>query len=315
MSQALKPSNHAGAVIRSRPSKGNRTRDSLQALPWIAPALLLIVGVVFFPAGVMFYNSTRDISQSGIDKGSVGFDNYITVLTFNEFVPILLRTIFWVIAVVSLTVIISLGLAQILNKAFPGRQIVRMAVIIPWAASVIMTTMVFYYSLEPHFGIFNKLIFDLGLTDTPVGFGWTKNPTTAMLWSVVVAVFVSLPFTTYTLLAGLQSVPVDSIEAAKMDGASPTRTYWGIIVPQLRSSLAVAILINIINVFNSLPILKVMTGSLPGYEADTIMTMIFKYIERQRQIELASALSVIAFIIVIAIVAVYVRIVKPLKEV
>lgn len=143
----------------------------------------------------------------------------------------------------------------------------------------------------------------------------TKNPTTAMLWSVVVAVFVSLPFTTYTLLAGLQSVPVDSIEAAKMDGASPTRTYWGIIVPQLRSSLAVAILINIINLFNSLPILKVMTGSLPGYEADTIMTMIFKYIERQRQIELASALSVIAFIIVIAIVAVYVRIVKPLKEV
>lgn len=319
MSQTTRTSNPVGAANRRphSPSSGSkgRAKDLLQALPWIGPALVLIVGVVFFPAGVMFYNSTRDISQSGLDKGSVGLDNFVKVLTFSEFVPILMRTIIWVIAVVALTVALSLGLAQILNKAFPGRQIVRMAVIIPWAASVIMTTMVFYYSLEPHFGIFNKLLFDLGLSSDPVGFGWTKNPTTAFLCSIVVAVFVSLPFTTYTILAGLQAIPTESLEAAKVDGASPRRTYWEIIIPQLRNSLAVAILINIINVFNSLPILKVMTGAIPGYGADTIMTMIFKYIERQRQIELASALSVIAFLIVIVIVAIYVKVVKPMQEV
>lgn len=100
-----------------------------------------------------------------------------------------------------------------------------------------------------------------------------------------------------------------------MDGAGPTRTYWSIILPQLRSALAVAILINIINVFNSLPILKVMTGSIPGYGADTIMTLIFKYIELQKKVDVASALSVIAFLIVILIVAAYVKIVKPMKEV
>ncbi|KJQ52418.1 carbohydrate ABC transporter permease [Microbacterium sp. SA39] len=326
MSQTTESSNLAGAAIGrpraprssrpdSLPRRSSGGKDLLQALPWIAPALLLIIGVVFFPAGVMFFNSTRDISLSGLDKGSVGFDNFAAVFAFAEFWPIIGRTLIWVVSVVLFTVVISLGLAQILNKAFPGRQIVRMAVIVPWAASVVMTTMVFYYSLEPYFGVFNKFLYDIGLSDDAVGYGWTKNPATAFTWSIVIAIFVSLPFTTYTILAGLQSVPADAIEAAKMDGAGPARTYWSIVLPQLRSALAVAVLINIINVFNSLPILKVMTGSIPGYGADTIMTMIFKYIELQKKVDVASALSVVAFLIVIVIVAIYVKTVKPMKEV
>ncbi|GAA2907525.1 multiple sugar transport system permease protein [Microbacterium keratanolyticum] len=325
MSQSTQSSNLAGAASGRPRSPGSAEsgasrgkpggRDLVRALPWIAPALVLIIGVVLFPAGVMFYNSTRKISLSGLDKGSVGFDNFVTVFTFSEFWPIFGRTIIWVVSVVAFTVIISLGLAQILNKAFPGRQVVRMAVIIPWAASVVMTTMVFYYGLEPYFGIINKFLVDVGLVSTPEGFGWTRNPETAFIWSIVIAIFVSLPFTTYTILAGLATVPADALEAAKMDGAGPVRTYWTIVLPQLRGALSVAVLINIINVFNSLPILKVMTGSIPGYGADTIMTMIFKYIELQKKVDVASALSVVAFLIVIVIVAAYVKIVKPMKEV
>lgn len=297
------------------PQKKPGARDLLASLPWIAPALLLILGVVLFPAVVMFFNSTRDITISGLDNGSVGFDNYVEVFTFAYFWPIFVRTIVWVGVVVGATVVISLGLAQILNKAFPGRRIVRLAVIIPWAASVVMTTLVVYYGLEPYFGIINTFLVDVGLIDTPEGYGWTRNPETAFAWSIVVAVFVSLPFTTYTILAGLATVPADVLEAAKMDGAGPARTYWNVVLPQLRGALSVAVLINIINVFNSLPILKVMTGSIPGYDADTIMTMIFKYIQNQHKVDVASALSVVAFLIVIVIVAVYVRVVKPMQEV
>ena len=300
-----------GGAARGKPGG----RDLVSALPWIAPALLLILGVVLFPAGVMFYNSTRDISQSGVDKGSVGFDNYVEVFNFPYFWPIFVRTIVWVVVVVGFTVVLSLVIAQVLNKAFPGRRIVRLVVIIPWAASVVMTTMVVYYGLEPYFGIINKFLVDVGLIDTPEGYGWTRNPATAFVWSIVIAIFVSLPFTTYTILAGLATVPSDTLEAAKMDGAGPARTYFTIVLPQLRGALSVAVLINIINVFNSLPILKVMTGSIPGYDADTIMTMIFKYIQNQHKVDVASALSVVAFVIVIVIVAIYVRVVKPMKEV
>lgn len=290
-------------------------RATLAALPWIGPALILIFGVVMFPAGVMFFNSTRDIALSGLDKGSVGLDNYVEVFTFPYFWPILLRTVLWVVLVVGATVLISLGLAQILTKAFPGRRLVRMVVIVPWAASVVMTTLVVYYGLEPYFGIINKFLVDVGLVDTPEGFGWTRNPGTAFAWAVVVAVFVSLPFTTYTIMAGLATVPAEVLEAARMDGAGPLRTYVSVVLPQLRGALSVAVLINIINVFNSLPILKVMTGSIPGYDADTIMTLIFKYIQNQHKVDVASALSVVAFLIVIVIVALYVRIVKPMQEV
>jgi multiple sugar transport system permease protein len=260
----------------------------------------------------MFYNSTRDISLSGVDKGSVGFANYETLLDFAPLGGIMARTVIWVLAVVTVTVLASLALAQFLNKAFPGRQVVRLAVLIPWAASVVMTTLVVYYGLEGYIGIINKFLVDINLIDVP--YGWTKNATSAFIWSIGIAVFVSLPFTTYTILAGLATVPGDVLEAARMDGAGRIRTYFAIVLPQLRGALSVAVLINIINVFNSLPILKIMTGSIPGYDADTVMTMIFKYIQNEQKIDVASALSVIAFLIVIVIVAIYVKLVKPLKE-
>jgi len=308
-------STSAGSASR-RPRTGGKTRAAnlLAALPWIGPAVLLIFAVVIYPAGLMFYNSTRDISISGIDKGSAGLANFAQVFAFPAFWPIVGRTILWVVAVVAVTVVISLALAQLLNKAFPGRQLVRLAVIIPWASSVVMTTLAVYYGLEPYFGIINRFLVDVGLVGTPEGYGWTKHADTAFVWSIALAGFVSLPFTTYTILAGLQNIPGDALEAAKMDGASPRRTYFSVVLPQLRAALSVAILINIINVFNSLPILKVMTGSIPGYDADTIMTMIFKYIQDQHQIEVASALSVIGFLIVLAIVAVYIKTVRPMKE-
>ena len=290
-------------------------KDLLKALPWIGPAVALIATVVLFPVGVMFWNSTRDISQSGLDDGGVGLANFATVVGFQYFWPILGRTVVWVVGVVGVTLLGSLALAALLDKSFPGRRLVRMAVIVPWASSVVMTTMVVHYGLEPYFGIINSFLVDIGLIASPEGYGWTRHPVTAFAWAMVVAVFVSLPFTTYTILAGLQSVPGETVEAARIDGAGGVRTYFSVVLPQLRGAVSVAVLINIINVFNSLPILRVMTGSIPGYDADTIMTMIFKYLQNQRQIDLASALSVIAFFVVIVIVAVYVRVVRPLKEV
>ncbi|MFC8796154.1 carbohydrate ABC transporter permease [Promicromonospora sp. NPDC057138] len=290
-------------------------KDLLKALPWIGPAVALIATVVLFPVGLMFWNSTRDISQSGVDDGGVGLANFATVVGFQYFWPILGRTVVWVVVVVGCTLIGSLALAALLNKAFPGRRLVRMAVIVPWAASVVMTTLVVHYGLEPYFGIINSFLVDIGLIDTPEGYGWTRHAGTAFAWAMVVAVFVSLPFTTYTILAGLQTVPGETVEAARIDGASGVRTYFNVVLPQLRGAISVAVLINIINVFNSLPILRVMTGSIPGYDADTVMTMIFKYMQNQRQIDLASALSVIAFLVVIGIVAIYVRAVRPLEEV
>lgn len=292
--------------------KPRKAREIVAALPWIGPVLLLIFGVVIFPAGYMVYSSTRRISQAGTNVEGVGLANFATVFADPNLPRILLNTVVWVVVVVTLTVLVSLALANFLNKPFPGRTLVRMAVVVPWAASVVMTTTVFYYGLDRDYGIINKFMVDIGLMDSPYGF--TKNVASALAAAIVIGVFVSLPFTTYTLLAGFQAIPGDTLEAAKMDGAGPVRTFFGVILPQLRGALAVSVLINIINVFNNLPILRIMTGSIPGYSADTLMTYIFKVLQYERRLDIASALSVVNFAVVLVIVAVYVKLVKPMKE-
>ncbi|MBA3265388.1 MAG: sugar ABC transporter permease [Nocardioidaceae bacterium] len=291
---------------------GSRLKQTASALPWLSPALALIVAIVLFPAGVMVYTSTRDLSLSGVDRGGVGLDNYRQVFE-NDGVPrVLLNTAIWVSGVVLVTVLISLALAQFLNKEFPGRRTIRLAILIPWAASVVMTTTVFYYMLEPNVGILNKFLVQIHVLDET--FGFTKQPTSALAVAMVVGVFVSVPFTTYTILAGLQTIPTEILEAADVDGVSPWQRYTRIVLPQLRGALAVAVIINIINVFNSLPILRVITGDLPGIEADTTTSLTFKLLTLYREPALAQALSVFNFGLVLVIIVVYMAVTRPLRE-
>lgn len=292
-------------------STGKR-RSVIAALPWISPALLLIGAVVLFPAGYMLWTSTRDLSEYGVDRGSAGFENYQRILELDVLPRVLTNTLLWVVGVVVLTVLISLALAQLLHQAFPGRRLVRLAVIVPWASSVVMTSVVIYYGLDPFYGIINQALVDLHVLDEP--FGFTKRAVPAFLVSMGTGIFVSLPFTTYTILAGLQGINEDMLEAAEVDGAGPVRTYFSIILPHLRPALAVATIINIINVFNSLPILRTMTGSIPGYDADTTTTLIFKLIQADKQVDTASALSVLNFAIVLVVILVYLRLVRPMRE-
>lgn len=287
---------------------------TLRALPWIGPVIILVFGIVAFPAGIMFYNSTRKISQTGKIKESVGFANYVRIFQMDELPRVLINTVVWVVVVVVVTIIISLALAQLLNMAFPGRRIVRAAVVIPWAASVVMTSTVIYYALEPRLGIVNRVLYDIGITASDQ-VGFTKNPGSAFAVAIAVAIFVSLPFTTYTILAGLQGVPNEVLEAASIDGAGAVRTYFSVVLPYLRPSVATATVINIINVFNSLPILKIITGGVPGNDADTTTTLMFKFIQVNKHQDWASALSVVNFFIVLSVIAIYVVVVKPMKQV
>lgn len=293
--------------------RSSRARQTLGALPWIGPTLVLIVAIVAFPVGYMLWTSTRDLSQYGQDRGSAGLGNYRALFDIQELGSVLLHTVVWVVAVVGITLLLSAALAQFLNKQFPGRTAVRMAILVPWAASVVMTTTIFYYMLDPDVGIANRFLVDIGLLDR--GYGFTKQPTQAFIVAIVVGVFVSIPFTTYTILAGLQGIPAEIVEAGRVDGASSWQRYWYLLLPQLRPAIAVATIINIINAFNSLPILKVLTGSIAGFGADTTTTLTFKLIQQNQQLDTAAAMSVLNFVLIMVIIAIYVKVIKPTREV
>ncbi|MEV4239427.1 MULTISPECIES: sugar ABC transporter permease [unclassified Nocardia] len=287
--------------------------STLRAVPWIGPSLVLIAAIVAFPVGYMVWTSTRDLSAYGQDRGPAGLANYRNLFDISELGSVLAHTVVWVVSVVLITLVLSAGLAQFLNKDFPGRTLVRMAILVPWAASVVMTTTIFYYMLDPDVGIANRFLVDIGLLDR--GYGFTKQPTPAFLVAIGVAVFVSIPFTTYTILAGLQSIPAEIDEAGRVDGASAWQRYRYLTLPQLRPAIAVATIINIINVFNSLPILQVITGSIAGFGADTTTTLTFKLIRQNQQLDTAAAMSVLNFALIVVIIAIYVKVIKPTQQV
>ncbi len=122
---------------------------------------------------------------------------------------------------------------------------------------------------------------------------------------VAVAVFVSIPFSTYALLAGLQAIPADLYEAARVDGAGAWRMYRAITLPLLRPAFVVALLINVINVFNSFPIIWEMTRGGPGHETSTTTT--FMYQLKQSTIGESASMSVVNFSLVLVVVLLYLR--------
>lgn len=300
----------APKAVAGRPRRA-RLRTALGPLPWIAPAILLIALVVLWPAVEMVRSSFLRIRRSGVVQGGNGTDNYKKLFDEPAFTDVLWNTAVWVVAVVVLTLLISLALAQLFNQQFPGRRAARWALIIPWAASVFMTAIVFRWMLHHSYGVINTLLVDLHLIDE--GKDWLGRPETAWPWMIAVAVFVSLPFTTYTLLAGLQTIPGEVYEAARIDGASKWRTYLGVTLPLLRPAILVAVVINLINVFNSFPIIWAMTGGGPGYETDTTTTFMYKL--KAADIGESAALSVVNFGLVIVLVLVYLRASRWNKEV
>lgn len=274
-------------------------------LPWITPMLVLIFGVVIWPVYEMVRTSTLEISGSGKEKGFVGLANYEELFANPNLMGAFSRTISWVLIVVFFTILISLFLAQLLNQNFPGRKVVRWAIIVPWAASVIMTATSFRWMLDGYYGIFNRILLDLGfITEIQ---DWLGNPETSFPLLIAVAIFVSLPFTTFVLLAGLQTIPTELYEAAKVDGSSPWKSYRSITFPLLFPALSVAAVINLINVFNQFPIIWIMTGGGPGYETDTTTTLMYKLAFRSQEVGQSAALSVLNFFVIMIFVLIYLR--------
>ena len=284
-----------------------RLPRALAPLPWLAPSLALIGGVVIYPVVEMVRTSLSDVNISGLVTRGVGLRNYGWVLEQDGFGQVLRNTLVWVVLVVGLTVLVSLALAQLLNERFPGRRLVRWALIVPWAASLVMTAAVWKWMLNYYYGTVNGALGWVGLIDEPRD--WLGDPSTSFYAMVLVGVVVSVPFTTYVVLAGLQGIPRELYEAARVDGAGPWRTYRAIVLPLLRPALLVGVVLNVIYVFNSFPIIWIMTQGGPGRETDTTVTMVYKLAFRDRAIDEAAALSVLNVIALLLVVAAYVAVV------
>jgi multiple sugar transport system permease protein len=299
----------AGPKLRhAPPRRGRGLRGALEPVAWVTPSVLLILIVIAFPAVEMVRSSFLRITQTGLATGGNGLGNYQRLLREPALPSVVWHTILWVVLVVGVTVLVSLPVAQFLDKPFAGRQLVRLAVVVPWAASLVMTATVWRYIYEGAYGPLNRLLMDLGLLHQPVE--WYKDARFAFWGLIVIAIIVSIPFTTYVFLAGLQTIPGELYEAARIDGAGPWQVYRRVTLPLLRPSLLVAVVLNAIYVFNSFPIIWLITGKIPGYDTDTTITFMYKVAfgpGPQLDAGEAAALAVLNVLFLLLVVTVYLR--------
>ncbi|MGC5583729.1 carbohydrate ABC transporter permease [Ornithinimicrobium sp. W1665] len=281
---------------------------------WLAPSLLLILGVVLYPAVKLFQASLSEYSITGLRRGDAGWSNYQNVLSHPLLGTVVVNTVVWVVAVVLITVVISLALAQLLVKDFPGRRLARWALIVPWAASVIITSQLFVLLYDYNYGMINHLLKSLGLIDQSIEF--LGDDRLVLPSMIAVGVFVSLPFTTFVFIAGLNAIPEDVMEAARVDGASGWQRYASITLPLLRPALMVASVLNTIYVFNNFPIIYTLNDRNPGFGNDTLITFMYKlaFESQEKDVGMSAATGVINVLLILVVILIYLKVVNWREE-
>ena len=284
-------------------SPAKRALRRIEPYIWIAPSVILMGIFILVPILSVFQMSLSDVSKAGKIKGFNGLGNFIKVVKGSAFGLVLQNTLVWTIAVVVLSTVLGFVLALILNNQFRGRKIARAIVVFPWATTLVIQASVWNFIINTDYGTLNTLLMKLGIIKQAVN--WTPTPEAYFAWEIACGIFVTIPFVTFCVLSGLQSIDTSYYEAATVDGANYWQKLFKITLPLVKSSLTVSTVLNIIYVFNSFPIIWTMTKGDPANHTDTLVTYLYKlafYNGRQGE---AAAVSVIGFLILLVCASVY----------
>ncbi len=273
----------------------NRLGQKIEPYVWLLPSLILMAIFVVFPICIVFRIAFSEVSKSGLVGGFVGFKNFADAISLPAFKTVMLNTLYWVVSVVVLSTVIGFIVAMVLNQDFKGRKIARAIVVFPWATSLVIQASVWNYIIKYEYGNLNNILLNLGIIKEAIN--WRSSYQIEFIWECGVGIFVTIPFVTFCVLSGLQSIDKSLYEAAEIDGASFWDRLFNITIPLVKPSLTVATVLNIIYVFNSFPIIYTMTKGAPANKTDTLVTFLYMLNFYDRKKGPATALSVIGFLV------------------
>jgi multiple sugar transport system permease protein len=256
---------HAVEVPPDSTSRARWKLPGLDALfPYLllAPSLLVIVGLVVYPAIDTAYVSLFQTGPMFPGSTFVGIENYLKIAASQSFRHSLFVTLYFVAASLVITVVLGLGVALILNEEFYGRSIVRAAVILPWAIPEIVNGMMWLWIYDPNSGILNGILEYLGIIDRYVH--WLGSPFLALNMLVLADSWKQLPLYILIFLAALQTLPREIYEQAKVDGANSIQSFFAITLPLLRATLLVVLALRTLFAFRTFGIVYVLTGGGPA---------------------------------------------------
>ncbi|RVG59047.1 carbohydrate ABC transporter permease [Sinorhizobium meliloti] len=300
---------------------GGRIGSDLQAQrvrsAWLflAPTFLVLALVAGWPLIRTIYFSFTNASLTNLSGAEfVGFANYLSWITLKSgrtiYRGLLADPAWWnavwntlKFTVLSVSIETALGLivALVLNAQFPGRGLVRAAVLIPWAIPTIVSAKMWAWMLNDQFGILNDMLIGLGLIGEKIA--WTASPDTAMIAVLIVDVWKTTPFMALLILAGLQMVPGDIYEAAKIDGVHPVRVFWRVTLPLIRPALMVAVIFRMLDALRIFDLIYVLTPN--NAQTKTMSVMARENLFDFDKFAYGAAASTMLFLIIATITILY----------
>lgn len=300
---------------------GGRIGSDLQAQrvrsAWLflAPTFLVLALVAGWPLIRTIYFSFTNASLTNLSGAEfVGVANYLSWITLKSGRTIyrglladpawwnaVLNTLKFTVLSVSIETALGLIVALVLNAQFPGRGLVRAAILIPWAIPTIVSAKMWAWMLNDQFGILNDMLIGLGLIGEKIA--WTASPDTAMIAVLIVDVWKTTPFMALLILAGLQMVPGDIYEAAKIDGVHPVRVFWRVTLPLIRPALMVAVIFRMLDALRIFDLIYVLTPN--NAQTKTMSVMARENLFDFDKFAYGAAASTMLFLIIATITILY----------
>jgi ABC-type sugar transport system permease subunit len=280
--------------------------ESWGAAAFIAPAARVIVLVVLVPLARAAWMSLFDIQliRPG-DEPFVGLGNYIDQLTSPDFWAAVWRSLFFTVASTSLELLLGLALALLMDQPLRGRWVLRTLIILPWALPTIVNALMWRWIDNAEYGALNAVLTQLGLlSDYQV---WLSNSDIAM-WMVILAdVWKMTPLVAILLLAALQSVDRELVEVAKVDGASSLQSFRLIVLPLITPVILIVLVLRTMEAFKVFDIIWIMTGGGPANATQTIAIYAYQTAFQGYDFGAGAALGYLIAMIIMALAAVYLR--------
>lgn len=295
----------AGPDHGRRPGKGTRVNDRRFALLLMTPAALFMLAFVAWPLIKLILDSFYEISPiAGGPRTFVGLDNYADVLSSASFQAAAGRTLGYTALVVTFEFVLGLAAALLFNSLGNRSRLLRTAFLYPLMIAPIVAGLLWRFLLIDNFGIVNELLLRLGILDDRNDIGWLSDSSIALFSVALPDIWLTTSFMTLVLFAGLQNIPGDIIEAARIDGAGPVSILFRIILPLLRPVIAVALVVRGVDAAKAFDIILIQTGGGPQNSTETLSLLIYQTMIRFGEPGTASAMGTLYLVAMLAVAVV-----------
>lgn len=282
----------------------------------IAPAILAILLLSVYPLlqGIWISLLNYDMTKANAPNFGTfaGLKNYLVVFANSKYRNAVMNSVVWTLVNIVIQLALAMGVALILNEKLKGRGVFRTMALLPWAIPAAISALTFSALYDTKIGVFNAILIRLGILKE--GYSFLGNVTSAMPAVIVANVWKSTPFLMIFILAALQGVSYDMYESGAIDGAGKLKRFLYITLPNIKEPMAVAVILNLISIFNNFNAIWLLTKGGPLDSTEIMYTYAYRQAFVDHKFGYAAATSVVIFIVIAILTVIYVKMISSDRE-